>query len=423
MTDKQTENVETVEIVEDKATDAIKADSSEKNSKNNRTPEPVVVKKGGSALGLLAILIALGVGGAGYYFGQQQVQQIQQKLTALQSQQPGATAESPDFEQTKEHILKLVNENNQTNADKIAVLQREITAKDQALLSLQSQINAVSNSVKAEQPNDWLLSEADFLLTNALRKLVVDHDVDTSISLIKLADEALEKVATPQASAIRSALNNDLKQLLALNNVDQNAIMQRLSQLANSLDELTVLDIDFDDQENSAAVTDSVGDWQNNLKKSAVSFLNHFVRVTPTNSSKKELLAPNQDIYLRENIRLRLQIAILAVPRQQNELYKQSLEAVSSWIRSYFDTNSDLAKNFLKNIDELSEQSIYVDVPERLESLNALDQLLNKQVHEVKKVELSVDKGLTENNETGAAPETEQNVPATSEPVLVEPQQ
>ena len=36
---------------------------------------------------------------------------------------------------------------------------------------------------------------------------------------------------------------------------------------------------------------------------------------------RKELLAPNQDIYFHcENIRLRLQLAIMAVPRQQNEL-------------------------------------------------------------------------------------------------------
>ena len=53
--------------------------------------------------------------------------------------------------------------------------------------------------------------------------------------------------------------------------------------------------------------------------------MNHFIRISPKHGAdRKELLAPNQDIYLRENIRLRLQLAIMAVPRQQNELYKQS---------------------------------------------------------------------------------------------------
>ena len=59
------------------------------------------------------------------------------------------------------------------------------------------------------------------------------------------------------------------------------------------------------------------------LKNQPTSFLNHFIRIQPRDPVEKALLAPNQDIYLRENIRLRLQIAILAVPRQQNELYKK----------------------------------------------------------------------------------------------------
>ena len=42
----------------------------------------------------------------------------------------------------------------------------------------------------------------------------------------------------------------------------------------------------------------------------------------------------------------------MAVPRQQDELYKQSLDAVSSWVRSYFDTNSETTQNFLKSVDD-----------------------------------------------------------------------
>ncbi len=182
--------------------------------------------------------------------------------------------------------------------------------------------------------------------------------------------------------------------------------MQRLSQLANTIDELTVLDVNFDAVNNNEKLTDSLDDWKENAEKSATSFLNHFIRITPRNTSDKVLLAPNQDIYLRENIRLRLQIAIMAVPRQQDELYKQSLETVASWIRSYFDTNSEVAQNFLKTLDELAEQSIYVDVPSQLQSLNVLDKLLDRPSQDVKKIELSVDKALVEET-TESAPSSD----------------
>ena len=173
-------------------------------------------------------------------------------------------------------------------------------------------------------------------------------------------------------------------------------MIQKLSQLANTVDELQVLNVNFDDTpENNNKLSDSIEDWQQNVEKSATSFLNHFIRISPKQSAnKKELLAPNQDIYLRENIRLRLQLAIMAVPRQQDELYKQSLDAVSSWVRSYFDTNSETTQNFLKSVDELSELSIYVDVPEQLASLTLLDKYLNRLPLDVQKVEIETDKAV-----------------------------
>lgn len=352
-----------------------------------------IVKKTGTALSLLAILIALGIGGAGYYFGQQQMAKIQQKLTALENQ-TGANLSSNNTNNNKR--LTQLEQSLKTAQENIAQLEQLIVSKTGEITSLQTQMKQVSQLAIAQQPSDWLFSEADFLLNNALRKLVLDNDVDTAVSLLKLADETLVKVNNSQANEIRSAINQDLKQLLSLSSVDQNAIMQKLSQLANTVDELQALNVNFDEtSKNNDKLSNNITDWQQNIEKSATSFLNHFIRISPKqNSNKKELLAPNQDIYLRENIRLRLQLAIMAVPRQQNELYKQSLEAVSSWVRSYFDTNAEVTQNFLKLVDGLTDTSIYVDVPEQLKSLTLLDKYLNRTALDVQKVEIEADKAI-----------------------------
>lgn len=352
-----------------------------------------IVKKTGTALSLLAILVALSIGGAGYYFGQQQIAEIQQKLTALENQ-TGANLSSNNTNNNKR--LTQLEQSLKTAQENIAQLEQLIVSKTGEITSLQTQMKQVSQLAIAQQPSDWLFSEADFLLNNALRKLVLDNDVDTAVSLLKLADETLVKVNNSQANEIRSAINQDLKQLLSLSSVDQNAIMQKLSQLANTVDELQALNVNFDEtSKNNDKLSNNITDWQQNIEKSATSFLNHFIRISPKqNSNKKELLAPNQDIYLRENIRLRLQLAIMAVPRQQNELYKQSLEAVSSWVRSYFDTNAEVTQNFLKLVDGLTDTSIYVDVPEQLKSLTLLDKYLNRTALDVQKVEIEADKAI-----------------------------
>ena len=376
-------------------TDAVEIQTEDREPVAPRTQ--TVVKKSGTGLSLLAILIALGVGGAGYYFGQQQVDEFQQKLTALEAQINNKTVVSAPAQDVKFDTTQLaqLESANKVTQDKIAQVEELINAKSHELVGLQSQINKVSAQANAQQPTDWLFSEADFLLNNALRKLVLDNDVDTAVSLLKLADETLAKVNNSQSAAIRSAINQDLKQLLSVAGVDQNAVMQKLSQLANTVDELPVLDVNFGDDQNATKLSDSLTDWAENAEKSATSFLNHFIRISPKHGAdRKELLAPNQDIYLRENIRLRLQLAIMAVPRQQNELYKQSLEAVASWIRSYFDTNAEVTQSFLKSVDELSELSIYVDVPSQLQSLSMLDKYLNRTPLDVQKVEIEAEKAV-----------------------------
>lgn len=360
-------------------------------------------KKGGSALALLAIIIALGVGAGGYYLGQQKFSELEQKLNAVEDVSPQTPVLLNNNDEELAQLsaqLSQVTADYQASQNKLADLEQQLNNKQQDFDSLKQQVNKINNVVKAE-PNDWVLSEVDFLLNNALRKLVLDADVDTAIALLQVASQSLEQIADADVVPIRKALNEDLKQLLAVNNIDQNEIMQQLSLLANKLDELEILNVNFGNDDNPQ-LSDSMQDWQENVKKSAVSFLNHFIRITPKSANDKALLAPNQDIYLRENIRLRLQIAILAVPRQQNELYKQSLEAVAAWVRSYFNTNTETAQNFLQQVDKLMEQSIYIDVPTKLTSLTLLDQLLHRQGQDVQRIELRVDKALTESAEQQA---------------------
>ena len=401
------------------ATDAVEIQTEDREPVAPRTQ--TVVKKSGTGLSLLAILIALGVGGAGYYFGQQQVDEFQQKLTALEAQINNKTVVSAPAQEVKFDTTQLsqLESANKAMQNKIAQVEELINAKSHELVGLQSQINKVSAQANAQQPTDWLFSEVDFLLNNALRKLVLDNDVDTAVSLLKLADETLAKVNNSQSAAIRSAINQDLKQLLSVAGVDQNAVMQKLSQLANTVDELPVLDVNFGDDQNTTKLSDSLSDWAENAEKSATSFLNHFIRISPKHGAdRKELLAPNQDIYLRENIRLRLQLAIMAVPRQQNELYKQSLEAVASWIRSYFDTNAEVTQSFLKSVDELSEVSIYVDVPSQLQSLSMLDKYLNRTPLDVQKVEIEAEKAVDNSprkEEVKPAPEAKAEEPKAEE--------
>ena len=83
---------------------------------------------------------------------------------------------------------------------------------------------------------------------------------------------------------------------------------------------------------------------------------------------------------MRENIRSRLLVAAPAVPRHQEETYKQALDNVSTWVRAYYNTDDETTTAFLEDIDKLSQQNITMNVPDKLESQPILEKLMQTRV-------------------------------------------
>jgi uroporphyrin-3 C-methyltransferase len=129
-----------------------------------------------------------------------------------------------------------------------------------------------------------------------------------------------------------------------------------------------------------AMSSSSISEWRVNLQKSWQNFMDSFITVRRRDETAVPLLAPNQDIYLRENIRSRLLVAAQAVPRHQEETWKQSLDNVSTWVRAYYDTDDATTKAFLEEVDKLSQQSITMTVPETLQSQALLEKLMQTRV-------------------------------------------
>ncbi|QTM00367.1 uroporphyrinogen-III C-methyltransferase [Mannheimia sp. ZY171111] len=372
----------------------------EPSKKKISTEEQAIVqqKSGGKGLALLALLVALAVGGAGHFMANKKFGEVEAQMQALSdkvNQQALAkpSVELPNFENEKAEIAEL-SMNYQKALYRIKELENAQSDYAQLVNGLQLQVEKL-NKASSSDKSFWLLSEAEFLLNNAVRKVVLDNDIETAKNLLLEADQVLAQVS--DATNIREAIKADLNTLTNINNIDQNALMQRVANLTNRLDDLPILE----SEQSQAAVaegevTDSIADWQKNLERSATSFLDHFIRVSSKRNvaDEKAFVAPNQEIYLRENIRLRLQIAILAIPRQQSEFYKKSLQTVGAWVRSYFDTSNDNVQNFLKEIDDLAEQTIYVDVPDSLQSLKVLSQQINKAPQQIDKVEIKAEKEL-----------------------------
>jgi len=342
------------------------------------TPQPETTeKKHGSnktslALSAIAIAIALAAGIGLYGLVKKQATNqtaasdaLVTQVTALQQAQQSQKAELDAV--IKQQAAQLADANRQ---------QAELTKQ---LDEMQQKVATISGT----DAKTWLLAQADFLVKLAGRKLWSDQDVTTAAALLKSADASLGDMNDPSLIAARRALTEDIASLGTVSQVDYDGIILKVNQLSNQIDNLRLADNNDDDSpmdSDSSELSSSLSEWRVNLQKSWQNFMDSFITVRRRDETTVPLLAPNQDVYLRENLRSRLLVAAQAVPRHQEETYKQALDNVSTWVRAYYDTDDATTTAFLEDVDKLSQQNITMNVPDKLASQPILEKLMQTRV-------------------------------------------
>lgn len=339
------------------------------------TPEPQPPRKlqnSGVMLGAVAIAIALAVGAGLYLYGNHQFQQQAAANQAL-------AAQLSDLQQSSVSDKQALMQQLAAQTSALDTTRQHQAATSQQLDELKQKVATISGS----DAQTWMLAQADYLVKMAGRKLWSDQDVTTAAALLKSADASLADMNDPSLIDVRRALTQDISTLSALSQVDYDGVILKLNQLSNDVDNLRLADNDSDsapmDADNNE-LSSSLREWRQNLVKSWHNFMADFITIRRRDTTAEPLMAPDQDIYLRENIRSRLLIAAQAVPRHQDEIYKQSIDTVSAWTRAWFDSKDANTKAFLSQLDDLSQQSVSMDVPEALQSQPLLDKLMETRV-------------------------------------------
>jgi len=342
------------------------------------TPQPETTeKKHGSnktslALSAIAIAIALAAGVGLYGLVKKQAtnqvatnDELVTQITALQQAQQSQKNEL-------DGVIK-------QQADQLAAATHKQDELVKQLDEMQQKVAAISGT----DAKTWLLAQADFLVKLAGRKLWSDQDVTTAATLLKSADASLGDMNDPSLITARRALTADIASLSTVSQVDYDGIILKVNQLSNQIDNLRLADNNDDDSpmdSDSSELSSSLSEWRINLQKSWQNFMDSFITVRRRDETAVPLLAPNQDVYLRENLRSRLLVAAQAVPRHQEETYKQALDNVSTWVRAYYDTDDATTTAFLEDVDKLSQQNITMNVPDKLESQPILEKLMQTRV-------------------------------------------
>ena len=346
--------------------------SASKNSAPNATkaaPAAAKQKKSGSKTGWVAIALVLALGGGLYYHGHQQGLQ-QQQVAALQQQiATMKAAMQADQQQT----ISMVN-------DELSTAQQKV---EQGISQQQKSIDSIQTAIadlKGQEPNDWLLAEADYLVKMAGRKLWLEHDVTSATLLLEAADHRIAELNDPSLKGLRQAMSNDITALKSVTVVDRDGIVLRLNSLENSIDSLPLANaiLAKAEPQQNPTVSQSVNDWKNNLMTSLKNFSENFITYRKRDGSVVPLLSPQQDFYLQQNITNKLETAIAAVYRDQGQVYRDSIATAIKWSQQYYDLSSPKTQSFIAGLQQLEQQNVAVDYPAKLQSQALITQLVNQ---------------------------------------------
>jgi uncharacterized protein HemX len=223
---------------------------------------------------------------------------------------------------------------------------------------------------------EWMLSEAEQLLVIANHRLQLARDVSSALSALRAADRQLTQVARPDLLPIRREIAREIGQLEAIEKTDVAGISLKLANLAASVDQLPLV---LQARTGApAAVAPTVAKTETGWRDSARSLwkdLTGLVRIRYDVEGRLPLLPPEQQYFLRENVRLLLYGAQHAILQGNTTIYRQNLETVRRWIKDYFDTHAQSVASLQAELDALMGVKLAAELPPISASLEALRRL------------------------------------------------
>ena len=232
----------------------------------------------------------------------------------------------------------------------------------------------------ARNRDEWVLAEVEQNVTLAAQQLQLAANVQGAVLALQTADARLAGSSRPQFSSLRRVLARDLERLRALPQIDLPGMNARLESLISAVDGLP-LAVDGRPREEkepakvvAEAVDVPVSSWAfwKNLGSEFWREVRSLVRIQRFDRDEPALLAPTQVFFLRENLKLRLLNARLALLAHDQWTFRNELKYAQTWVDRYFDPREAPVQAAQHSLKELSATEISIELPNLNESLSAI---------------------------------------------------
>ncbi len=310
---------------------------------------------------LLALAIALAAGLATLYW-----LDARSRIGATQEELARRLRDIEADSREARSIARLSQEAVREAQVKVAQLEARFAESQSQQLALEALYQELSRN-----RDEWQLAEIEQVLAIASQQLQLAGNVRAALLALQLAEARLARADRPQFLPVRRALARDIERLKALPVLDLAGMSSRIDALVAGVDALPLAFEERSVPAKSEVKAAERGFWSR-LGSEVWSEVKQLVVVRQVGSPEAPLLPPPQAYFLRENLRLRLLNARLALLMRDEAGYREDLRASQAWIRRYFDARAKPSADALAQLRQLSAASISFEMPTISESLDAV---------------------------------------------------
>lgn len=355
--------------------------------------------KSGLWFGVIILLLVLTLAGGGFFL----LQQLRDK-----QQDIGGEVDKSDL-RTIELTKQITGYQSQISAlqSQIASFDTEISGKDKFFndkLADFSKLHQEKMDTAIEKLNvnmaqvqrqlgktrgDWLIADAEYLLSIANQRLLLVGDINTTKEALIAADQRLRESGDAAVYKIRGQIAKEIAQLKNVQVPDIVGIYSTLQLLTENVDKLTtflpheskeIAPIELQQEVNE----ENEGQGQG-LIDSAVAKLEGLVTIRHTEMPILSVITPEQARFIKEELKVKLEIVKLSLVQQNDALFKSSIADAKKWLATHFAKNNN-SKNFAKELDTLNGTQIRGQFPDISQSL--------KMLRDIVKLRIDTDKTL-----------------------------
>jgi uroporphyrin-3 C-methyltransferase/uroporphyrinogen III methyltransferase/synthase len=243
--------------------------------------------------------------------------------------------------------------------------------------------------------DEWALAEIEQVLSTASQQLQLAGNVQGALIALANADRSLSRSDKPQFINIRRAIAKDIEKLKALPAVDQAGVALRLDNVIAQVDTLPLLSDEkpalpaaatpapapqarvrgkqaAPAQPAPMTLGERVTTTWRNWSREMWDDVRQLIRVRSVDTPEALMLSPNQAYFLRENLKLRLLNARLALLSRNQAAFIDDLNTAQTMLLKYFDTRARGTQQVQAALRQVQANNVAIDMPDLADSLNAV---------------------------------------------------